>query len=384
MTNKKRNSTRSNQATRIGVVSINPSIENPGSIPFLRLYEAIGLNTGNLMFTEAMFNVLVGDAKQIGFSFDPKNVNINFDVVVVPAANWLNKTADWDWLIERLEALRIPVVVFGIGLQADTTDISTVVVSDSAMRLAQFFSRSASKISVRGNFTKSWLESIGIENAVTTGCPSLYMNIFDTDETILGSDLIFQSTRYGISEPFTKTVGINRKLFSHCAEFGMPMIYQSEPEEIELLVYGAGLSSLEMPKYRLLTQLYNVKDSHTLVSFLQKNGHVFFNLPNWSSFVRSCTGVIGTRLHGSIIALNSGRPAVLIPHDSRTAEVASFAGIPVAHGPAVRDMHSIDDLRSLLASADLVKYKDVRSKNQAAFIDFLNDVGLAARTDRMF
>ncbi len=369
---------------RIGVVSISPNVDITAEMTFDDLYVKLGRNSGNLMFTQAMFSLLEGDVKHIGFSFDPVSVNRDFDVVVVPAANWLNKNANWDFLAERLELLEIPIVAIGLGLQADTTNIDDVVVSESALRLAKVFSKSAPNISVRGEFTRAWLESVGIQNVVVTGCPSLYMNIFNTDEDIYGQDVTLQSTRYAIGPGMLKSNGINRKLFYFCGEFGMPMVYQSEPEEMEFLTHGKRIEALEPNKQKWLVELYGKSNVSELEVFLREKTRIFVNLNQWSEFVRGCCGVLGTRLHGSIIALNSGRPAVLIPHDSRTAEAADFAGIPIANGPDVVKMNSVDELRQLLSAVKLEKYKDVRSKNRAVFLQFLSDSGLKPNAQNMF
>ncbi len=375
---------KSSGGKRIGVVSIDRKIDNPELRPFETLYEAVGKNTGNLMFTEAIFSILDGDIKRIGFSFDPEHVNNNFDIVVVPAANWINKNADWDWFLKILELLSIPVIVVGLGLQADVMELAAVEVSPSARRLAEFFARSAECVSVRGDFTKEWFNSIGLTNVVTTGCPSLYMNIFECDETIDRQKITLQATRYQVSDAFASGNSIARHLFEFSSRFRMPMVYQSEMEEIKLIVYGKSAATLGESQRNAILKLYGLHDIDQFDSYLRNYGRVFFDLKQWSDFVREQDGVIGTRLHGSILALNSGRPAVLIPHDSRTAEVASFAGIPTANGSTVRDMKSGSDLSDLLCLADMQKYKDCRSKNQLVFLQFLRDVGLAPRDGSIF
>lgn len=374
----------SNRKKRIGIVSINRQWTNPSGMNFTTLYNGIGKNTGNLMFTEAAFLLIDGVNESIGFSFDPKEVNKNFDAVVVPAANWLNDYADWDWLIERLADLKVPVTVIGLGLQSPTYELGAVRVNDSCRRLIEFFASQPGPISVRGNFTRDWLRSIGVENVVTTGCPSIYMNIFGKSETPEDGKVIFQGTRYGLAQSFLSSTGINRRMFGFAVEFDCPMVYQSEPEEMELLTSGASASSLGTEKCDRLKQLYSCKTVEELDGVLTRLGRVFYDLKAWSRFVSSHRAVVGTRLHGAILALNSGRPAVLVPHDSRTAEVASFAGIQSLHGPDVRDCTSFEEIVSMISGNNLERYSDTRSNNQSVFIQFLRDSGLTARTDRMF
>ncbi|MCS6897301.1 MAG: polysaccharide pyruvyl transferase family protein [Nitrospira sp.] len=381
---KQANVLRSPGARRIGVVAIQRYWSDPSSLDFDRLYLAVGRNTGNLMFTEAIFRLIEADFHNVGFSFEPDWVNVHCDCLVIPAANWLNEYSEWDWFTERLHQLKIPAIVIGLGLQAASSDISHVKVNDSCRRLLDFFASQPIPISVRGNFTRDWLRSLGIEHTVTTGCPSLYMNIFNNDHSSCGQGLIFQSTRYGLSPSFLGSDSINRRMFDFMVDFDMPMIYQSEPEEMFLLTVQASASTLGQPKAQLLMDLYKCHTVPELDARLTKNGKVFYDLMAWSEFVQAHWGVLGTRLHGAILALNSGRPAILVPHDSRTAEMASFAGIPARLGPVVRDCQTIDEIKALFSPDDLVRYRDIRSRNQAIFIHFLRDCGLVPNTSAMF
>lgn len=369
---------------RIGVVGINREWPNPSSFDFMTLYEGVGKNTGNLMFTEAMFALIDGDLTSIGFSFDPQWVNANLDAVVVPAANWLNDYADWDWLVVRLEALTVPVTVIGLGLQSTIYELSAVTVNASCRRLIEFFASQPSPISVRGNFTRDWLKSTGVERVVTTGCPSIYMNIFPQLGAPNDGKLVFQGTRYGMSGAFLQSDSINRRMFDFTAELDCPMIYQSEFEEMALLTSGQSSATLGEHKCSLLMQLYGCTTVDALDAFLKRNGRVFYELRTWSAFVSEYSAVVGTRLHGSILALNSGRMSALVPHDSRTAEVASFAGVQALLGPVVRDCQSLDDFKSLISEDGLRRYRDVRSQNQMTFVNFLRDAGLRPRMEMMF
>lgn len=369
---------------RIGVVCINREWPDPSSIVFQTLYEGIGKNTGNLMFTEAVFRLIDGDLTAIGFSFDPAWVNANLDAVVIPAANWINDYSDWDWLTKRLAELKVPVTVIGLGLQSTIYELEAVKVNASCLRFIEFLASQPSPISVRGNFTRDWFKSIGVDRVVATGCPSIYMNIFDQTEAPQRAKPIFQSTRYGMTKPLLQSNGINRRMFDFAAGFDCPMIYQSEPEEMELLTRGVSASTLGPDKCRPLMQLYGCASVDALDGFLKRNGRVFYDLGAWSAFISQHSAVVGTRLHGSILALNSGRPSLLVPHDSRTAEVASFAGVQTMQGPTVRDCSTLDEVEGLIADNNLQRFRDVRSANQLNFIGFLRDADLEPKTGAMF
>lgn len=366
---------------RIGVISIARRIEGPQSWDFDRLYQAIGLNTGNFMFTQAVFRDIAGDLEQIGFNFSPADVNKRFSHVVVPAANWLNEEGDWDWLIDRIEQLEIPVVTIGLGLQAATVDRDAVKVSPSAERLARVLARKAPFLSTRGIFTRDWLHSIGIDNAVATGCPSLYMKILPETECGTGQcdGFVVQSTRYDVAECYLNGPSLNRDLFSYAAKYDAWMVYQSEPEEIRYLVYGKDFVFSSGLHGDRLASLYGFSILADLQNFLGRRGRVFFDLEDWARFLVLREGQIGTRLHGAILALNHGVPAVLLSHDSRTQEIIDFAGLPTINSDMLFKSDPSVIIHSTLISDQIGLFERRKIENRRIYVEFLRQNGLDLR-----
>lgn len=364
---------------RVGVVSIARAISNVSEKPFETVYAAIGQNTGNFMFTEAAYRLIDAETEQIGFSFTPRVINERFDAVVVPAANWLNATADWDWLVALLEQLEIPVITIGIGLQASSTDLAEVVVSESARTFVRLLARKAPFLSVRGRFTASWLHSIGIDNVVVTGCPSLYMKLANGSLAGEPGPLVLQSTRYAATPSFAAASSINRDLFRIAAVLDADMIFQSEMEELHLLLYGRWPEPLDRARVDALLACYGLTSLPGLEAYLRRRGQVFLDLPSWSQHLARSRGLIGTRLHGAILALNSDVPAVLLAHDSRTSEIQSFAAIPTAAPSAVRSLRSQEQALGLLGGDGIDQYRLTRASNSRRFVQFLLENGLAPR-----
>ncbi len=365
------NSHLSDSRQRIGVVCISPSVERPEAMPFNQLYKVIGSNTGNLMFTQAIFRQLAGTVKKIGFSFNTTKINQNFDAIVIPAANWLNKYTDWDWFCNTLERIEIPIVTIGLGLQANSLSNSAVMVNQSSARLAKLLSQKSGFISTRGNFTRDWLNSIGIKNVVSTGCPSLYMKVGETDEKSNRDGIIIQSTRFHMSEIFLNNPGINQSLYRLAAKLGIDMIYQSEMEEIEYLVFRNDNSYVFPNNLSSLVALYGFSNSNDYKSYIDAHGKVFFDINPWADFLKTHAGVIGTRLHGTILALNMGLPAILIPHDSRTAEMAEFAKLPTINLANSFDSLSEKVLLDLLKESNVEEYLTTRQINLKVYLEFL-------------
>ena len=315
---------------KIGMVAIHPVID-PYADPFDHVYAGFGMNTGNMMFTRSVYEHLDAELSHVGFEFEPALVNDQFNALVIPAANWLGSHVEWDWFTDKIEQVQIPVVTIGLGVQASGTNASAADWNASSIRFAQTLASKADWLSVRGHYSLMCLNQIGVLNAVATGCPSLYRKFDFASVGEIDGGLIVQSTRYAASPEFAKQSSINRDLFRMSYENGLDMIYQSEPEEIEYALHGREAEFLRDDELLAkLSAIYAAPSTDALLDHLDEHAHAFTDLDQWSRFVRSRDGVVGTRLHGSILALNSGRPAVLFPHDTRTGELVDFASIPTA------------------------------------------------------
>ena len=67
----------------------------------------------------------------------------------------------------------------------------------------------------------------------------------------------------------------------------------------------------------------------------RRNGRVFFSVPDWIDHLRTFDFVVGTRIHGTVVAFQAGVPALCVVHDSRTLELCQTMGIPHVLADAV-------------------------------------------------
>lgn len=356
---------------KIGIISILPFIEKPESYTFNDLYNAIGLNTGNLMFTNAVTKQIKGDIERIGFNFSTDYVNRNFDSLVIPAANWINSYLDWEWFNDILEKIRIPVITIGIGVQADTNFLRSIKVNSSCMRLAKLLSNKSKYISVRGDLSRDWFIKNGMKNVITTGCPSLYMKLDNKLANSFKKGIVVQSTRYYMDESFLNDHNLNSALYRIAGDNKFDFVYQSEPEEINFLVYGDSIDKTSLKFNKSLVNLYGFNNESKLKSYLQKHGQVFFSIDDWANYLSGKSCLIGTRLHGTIVALNIGTPTALIPHDSRTQEIAEFASIPTIDFKTIKDIIKTGNILEHIESIDKGEYLNTRSANSKIYQEFL-------------
>lgn len=367
----------------VGIVSI-PLEQVPSpKRHFENLMAAAGNNTGNLLFTNAVWEQIEGPKARIGFTFDPETINKKMRALVIPAANWFGAHVDLGGVADLVERLDIPVVMIGLGVQDDAFS-GEVHVPEGTLRLVRAASERSGSISVRGEYSRQILEKYNIRNVTVTGCPSLYplAETAPADSLLFASEkrtgpVLLHATRYSaIHRPFIDTPSLNREIFRLAFGSRTDLLFQSEPEEISLLVEASNKPNLDEPLRQSLIEIYQADKWVRLENYIRSYGKVFFDIVRWKSAVTKYGGVFGTRLHATIMALNSGTPAILAHHDSRTREMADFAGIPsVAADDCAAEFNSIEDL---FAKADFERFVDLRQSNRARYQQFLSDNLLVA------
>lgn len=320
---------------RVLFVSIQTRLAPPLSDGIEGLYRRAGYNFGNLLFSNAVFrHIAWTQAMRVGFQFDPEWANRCFDVVVIPAANWLHPAFDFTSLVESVERLTIPVVLIGLGAQADEGQTASAV-SPTALKLVQLVAERSALVGVRGEMTAEVLKRCGIDNIHITGCPSFYFNAgrqIPILKRLEPRRIIVAGTRYFLpsdqaAEIDRRQQGIYRLAYSE----GLDLLLQSERPEIDWMLAGSercaesgGDDDLPMR----VADYYGAADPKSIQRFVQKHARAYLDVDQWISGMCAYDCYVGSRIHGAIAALLAGIPALLLTHDARTSELAAFGAIP--------------------------------------------------------
>jgi len=78
--------------------------------------------------------------------------------------------------------------------------------------------------------------------------------------------------------------------------------------------------------------------------------------------------VLGTRFHGAMAAIQSGVPALIITHDSRTQELCEFLNIPFIKDEDFSEEMTVSQLYEM---ADYSKFNKEYSQKYANILSFL-------------
>jgi hypothetical protein len=334
-----------------------------------------GQNTGNLLFGEALFQV-VDNARRTTYHFRNPEIDAA-DIVVIAAANWINPHSDFGALAERLRKAGKPVVIVGIGIQAAEGEDPEV--SDGTRQLIDLAAETSALISTRGHRTAEVLRGWGYDNVMATGCPSLLLagGRFITHAATPAPDArntVIMGTRH----LFRPTSSAQNELYRFAYRNGVDMIMQSELADM-YFIQDVPRDTVTMVKANpILSTCYGDVGIDGIRRYLRRHGKVFFHSREWSSYLQGKEYVIGTRIHGTVAAILSGIRGILLNHDARTAELAEIMGIPTARFGDL-DGLDFDRLGELVANADFDRPRAIYPEYVARFGDFFARNGLALR-----
>lgn len=330
-----------------------PSI--PMGEPYTLSYQRAGNNFGNLLIGHGVVSVLSGYEYVYRSQLSsPQEANEKCSHIVIPAANFLWKGFDFGYMADFIEATNLPVSIIGLGAQThDRSRVSQI--HPNTLRLVKIISERSPSLGVRGFYTAEVLAAHGILNVEILGCPSLYtmgrppeLNSYSNDIEI--KRLVVNLSRRVFSHSFESAAlrKLENTVLKLAIENNLPFIAQDELEELSLSDDRENKLAC-----KIITDYFNKIDHEQVINYFSTQTRYFCNVQQWSSFVSKRSGSIGSRLHGNIVSLINGVPALTIAHDSRTLEMCALTGAPYLHVNDFSEKNvSVKDLMRSIYEAD--------------------------------
>lgn len=335
-----------------------------------------GQNTGNLLFAEALFQV-VENSRFASYHFKPQDIE-SADVVVVAAANWINPHSDFGNLASRLKSFGKPVVLVGIGIQA--SDAQSAEITPGTRALLDLAAETSTLISVRGYETETALKRWGYSDVAATGCPSLLLSngrftshAFQAEAT--RENTVLMGTRHLLNPTSHEQNQIYKIAFRNKTD----IIMQSELADMYFIEDLPRVSSVAWTANKILKQSYGVDDIDDIRRYLGQYGKVFFHAKEWRRYLQSKEYVVGTRIHGTIATILSGRRGILLSHDCRTAELAEIMGIPHVSLSGLEPL-TFQVIVDLIEETDFDVTRRAFAEYQLGFAKFFRQNGIAMRS----
>jgi polysaccharide pyruvyl transferase WcaK-like protein len=286
----------------------------------------LGGNTGNMMFSEGLHAVVDNGVRSGYFLFSDAELDA-CDVIIIAAANWISPYSDFGDLARRLERAAKPVVICGIGVQA-TLAHEIPGLHKGTERLIALASDTSGAISTRGDFSAEVLNHYGFKNVISTGCPSLLLLgpgepslRIHARPTPEGS--LIHATRHF----FNRADDFQAYLYREALRQGIDILLQSELADLCVVTETPVDETDAAQTQEVLEHAYG-QDIHLVGRYLRTHGKFPMALDEWVALNQTKRFCLGTRIHGTVAALVSGTPALLIAHDARTQEMAEKMSIP--------------------------------------------------------
>lgn len=292
-------------------------------------YNGYCFNTGNKLWFQGIISEVDTDENELTYyraEMSHDYINNNFDMILAPMANIFSVEfySLMDRVADSFEKYKIPIYVVACGVQAKNYDSLDDLISEiriPAVRLIKAVYKSGGEFALRGYFTKEFFDRLGFSSAVVTGCPSLYQ---------LGEELPAIILKNIYTSPKTFKLALNGNLKDYAGE-----VMQKYKNSV-FFDQGHYFSLLNDPcslpeKYDIKTLFIFYKRIYGEEVLLEDRVKLFPDMDDWYNFLRfeKFTFSFGERIHGNIMALLAGVPAMVYAQDSRTMEMAEFFDIPI-------------------------------------------------------
>lgn len=314
----------------------------------------MGQNAGNLVFQHAVPKLVAGrpvHLHETGADWADGALHAAARAVIFPAANHLRCGADWTGLNAYLSRPGPPLVVLGLGVQAPfgagIAETATRLAADPhTARFVAILRERAALVTVRGRFSQTVCDRLGLGGTRALGCPSALIHPAPDLGMGLAARLARLRARLGgkgcairpvmaAAAPFEirdKSNAITReqRLFQWVAVERDGLYIQQSGGVAALQAASGGWHHLA-PSTRAGIQevLAPGMEEVAFWSRLCRVGRVPLSAPDWIAMLAGRDLVIGSRVHGVMAALAAGVPGILVPHDARSAELAHHMHLPV-------------------------------------------------------
>jgi hypothetical protein len=315
------------------ILGLKPGVSNSAFLEIETINELIGRNTGNLAYHHAIDIQLGGNLKSLYWHASLTEINQAGEIAILPCSNQLGSHVDMNSLALTWQKINLPIVAIGLGAQSDINntipELSPGTLNWVRM-IADHAPGSAPNIALRGEFSLEVLHHYGLdEKATVLGCPTFFLN----PDPELGKKIEKRLDNPGRIAVVAGNIWwneyseIERSLVKLAMDSKGGYIGQGSVEMLELL---RGDQASLLSENLKLCRDYSAPQMELpqFAEWIRVYGNVFFDIPAWMEYYRRYDFVVGMRIHGIMLALQAGLPALCIVHDSRTLELCKTMMVP--------------------------------------------------------
>ncbi|WP_206935805.1 polysaccharide pyruvyl transferase family protein [Roseococcus thiosulfatophilus] len=346
-------------------------------------FGARGINTGDLLVYDATLRHLdATKVTQLGFAAAGERKHWpqeQPDITIIRGSNYLMEGLDFGHVVPLLRHLTGPVVALGVGAQA--ASYRRLSLPEGSVAFWRLVAEKSESLGVRGVYSAEVLAALGIRNTRIIGCPSFYRSGAPTRPI---RPVQARTGRLGLTlnrhlqGEYTPSHGLSqiaqRRLLAEVARRPGSRLYAQGEREEMLLALGA--PTLRAGRLREVLGLYGLSGDAQVAQLLGRHMAAHIDIESWAEDLAAHVDVVlGLRLHGNVMALQQGIPAIPIVYDTRTREMADVFDLPAIEMQLAGAM----DLEAMLEGADFAPFEAAYARNFSIYRAFLEENGLAHR-----
>lgn len=319
---------------QVGYLGCKPELPNSFPLDFPE-------NSGNMIHARApkeIFpqSVYAYDRFPAGTSFR-KWVNESATHLIVTLANTIRLGKEslpgLLRLRDTLEQYDAKIVVFGMGVQAPSTDLSEVSIAPEAVELMQYLGERCEVVGVRGKFTQDvFAKFAGVSNTFVTGCPSLFSKpdavgkLYENYKRGKEGRPAFNGTYFHRENEKALLVrAIQEKNF---------LVEPVNKHNHRFFLESMGVTSTSeeptgIPYFLKAPLKAGLLEESQIYDYYRSCYRLFRQAEPWYSFLEEMVSFsFGSRFHGNMAAYLAGVPSLWLTHDARTEELVNFLHLP--------------------------------------------------------
>lgn len=335
-------------------------------------FEVTG-NTGNLAFYDAVRSHVAG-----GVDAPWETKGAIGTTGIIPCANFIGAHGKNNFRAQFCRQYQGNLVAIGLGAQGQFDQEQIDVGEGTEAFLKELTNKAIDgpNISVRGHFTKQVIERLGFGDYVEVlGCPSLFLNPSKKLGKIIERNTKGQLTKFSAcaGSPLggKKYENLEAKLANIITRASGSYVVQHPLHFVQL-----GMGQFGHMPDNLVTRYHKALKPeltiHQFKKWCRRHLQVFFNLDAWIDHMQSHDIMVGTRIHGTMLALQAGIPAVCLIHDTRTEEMCKIMKIPYIFIDQL-DLANIEDaVREKVISYNWHEFDENREYLRQRYGKFLN------------
>lgn len=287
---------------------------------YYKMLSSLDNNSGNSYITYGLIKSLYGklvDIDHMNFLWTKQELNLDEELEKINASSHvflilqdfirpanIDFRLDYQKIINYIKKINKPIIIPNIGVNG--LKYNKDFHKHLTPELKQFLytiSEHSEYIGVRGYLSKEVLSNLGINNVIVTGCPSYFENgqnrIINKHQTISKKDIIY-------SYPYSITNITGASIIQGDRELNI----------IESLSFNEKAILKECNNYEIIN------------SYLKKEYSFFTNIDDWKNYLKKFKLFVGARVHGSIMAMNSGLNPIIFLRDIRAKEMMEYFKLP--------------------------------------------------------